>query len=195
MLFNLTFKIWQGPGCYRSPMKGCSKAIVLCPVPRDLFFCIPSWRGICQRKWWSSSLHVTRWNSILNCWDIFRWIALISMESKSSWKGQVRSLASAKQRRESCYVLMLLLVGLIFLTWYISFVYQVMLEFLIAVMVLLFFVFQLFAVICCFVAFSHCYCYCKYIKILYWPYMKLKNAHMHIHNVRAWPENQNYYII
>lgn len=31
-------------------MKGCSNAIVLCPVPRDLFFSIRSWRGICQLK-------------------------------------------------------------------------------------------------------------------------------------------------
>ena len=119
----LNFKFWQDPGCYRSPMTGCSKAIVSCPVPTDLSFCIPSWRGICLRKWWSFFLHVTQSNSMLSCWDTFKWTALISMESKSSWKGQLPFLTSAKQRRGSCYVLMLLLVGLIFLMWYVSFVY------------------------------------------------------------------------
>ena len=123
LLQPLAFLIWQDPGYYRSPMKGCSKAIVLCPAPRDLFFCIPSWKGTCQRKWWSSSLHATRSNSILNYWDTFRWTALISMENKSSRKGHQPFLTSAKQRRGSYYVLMLLLVGLIFLMWYVSFVY------------------------------------------------------------------------
>lgn len=90
-------------------------------MPRDLFFSTHFWRGICRRKWWSFSLHVTRSSSTLNFSDTFRLIALISMENKSNRNGPLPFLISAKQRRGSCYVLMLRLVDLIFLLWYASF--------------------------------------------------------------------------
>ncbi|XP_028081089.1 uncharacterized protein LOC114282583 isoform X1 [Camellia sinensis] len=37
----MSILMWMMGG-RRSLMKGCSQAIVLCQVPRDLFFCIPS---------------------------------------------------------------------------------------------------------------------------------------------------------
>ena len=118
--YIFTFRASQDTGPCRSLMKGCSKGIVLCQVLRDSFFCIPSWRGICQRKWWFSSLHVTRWSTIQNFSDTFKWIALIFMGSKSSRSGHPPSLTSVKPRKASCYVLMLLLVVLTFPMWYVS---------------------------------------------------------------------------
>ena len=93
-------------------------------MPRDLSFCTPFWREICRRKWWSSSLHVTRSSFMLTFSDTFRWNALISMENKSNRKEPLPFLISAKQRKASCFVLMLRLVDLIFLLWYESFVHQ-----------------------------------------------------------------------
>lgn len=100
-------------------MKGCSKGIVLCQVPTDSFFCIPSWRGIFRRKWWFFSLHATQLNFIQNYLDTSKSIALISMENKSSKNVPLRFLTFVKQRRVSCYALTLLLEDLIFHQWYI----------------------------------------------------------------------------
>lgn len=112
---------WDAGHC-RSLMKDYSKVIVWCQVPKDSFFCIPSWRGISQRKWWFSSHHVTRWSTIQNFSDTFKWIALIFMGNKNSRNGHPPSSTSVKLRKASYCVLMSLLVVLIFLMWYVSYI-------------------------------------------------------------------------
>lgn len=107
----LWFVFWHICYC-RSPMKGCNKVIVLCPVLKDSLFCIPSWREVYLRKLWSSSHLVTLSHFTRTFLDTLRLIAWIFMESKNSRRELLPSLPSIRLRQGSYYVRMLLHVDL-----------------------------------------------------------------------------------
>lgn len=107
----------------RLQMKGCFRVMLLFPVPSDLWFFIPSWRGTNRKKWWSFSLHATVSNSMQTFLITFICIVQVFTENKSSRPGQLLLLTSAKQKRASCSVLTLLLVDWTYLLWYIHLSY------------------------------------------------------------------------